>query len=30
MFTTRIKPKVIVKPLASRNRSAAKEMPLIA
>src|SRR6266540_6725627 len=30
MFTTRIKPKLSVKPLASRNRRAAKEIPLIA
>src|SRR2546429_307739 len=30
MFTMRISPKLSVKPLASRNRRAAKEMPLIA
>src|SRR5215472_7814072 len=30
MFTTRIKPKLSVNPLASRNRRAAKEIPLIA
>src|SRR6266508_5383492 len=30
MFTTRIKPKLSVKPLASRNRRAAKEIPLLA
>ena len=30
MFTTRINPKLSVKPLASRNSSAANETPLIA
>ncbi len=30
MFTTRISPKLSVKPLASRNSSAANETPLIA